>query len=329
MRAKGIRISPAYAEDARKRLGSLGLLDNRLRIIRQGDHVVIPLTGYPETSFPGKRCVADFKEVAIRRNYRHFADVPEALRKHLPASFDIIGTKALLKIPDELCRYEREVGEAILLAHPSLDTVFSDSGVAGEFRTRRIHAIAGTGTTDTVVTEYGVRLRLDVARTFYSPRLASERRRVCSTLSPGERVLDMFAGVGPFSIAAARNASPGCVVALDINPYAVSYLKENAAANGVHNLEAHLRDAGTYSDGQFDRIIMNLPSGASGFLDHALSLLSDRGVIDYYELLDNHAASERVGFLGGVGISAGEIRRVKSYSPTQSIFHFALGRITS
>ena len=123
-------------------------------------------------------------------------------------------------------------------------------------------SIAGKGGTETALTEYGLTFGLDVARTFFSPRLATERRRVVSTIGRNERILDMFAGVGPFSISAAARAVDGFVTAYDINPYAVSYLMENASRNGVRNIAAHRRDSSELQfNREFDRVIMNLPRG--------------------------------------------------------------------
>lgn len=324
MRAKGIRISQGSAESCRKRLTELQILDRHLRPSREGRIVVFPVTAYPPADFDGERCEADFKESRPRRSYREVARVPDELRSHIPSSFDTIGKKALVKLPESLSHYGREVGEAILKTHPSLDAVFEDGGVEGEFRTRKVARLAGEGTTETVVTEFGIRLRLDVSKTFYSPRLATERRLVCSSIRPGELILDMFAGVGPFSIHAARRATAGHVVSLDINPYAVSYLKENAALNSISNIEAHLVDASAYTGGPFDRIIMNLPTGGRSFVGHALSLLSHEGTVEYYELMENDLLQNRIEEMQESGGQVLDSRKVKSYSPSQGIYHLTL-----
>ncbi len=329
MRALGIRVSPDSAEKERRLLSGLGLLERRLRTLRVEGWVVFPVTGYPQAGSAGEQCVADFEEALHRPGFREVVEIPAELRKSLPSSFDIVGTKALIKIPAELEEYGEALGSAILRANTSVDGVFADSGVAGEYRLRRLRPIAGTGATETEVTEYGIRLRLDVSRTFYSPRLAVERRRVCSTIVSGETVLDMFAGVGPFSIQAAKYAFPGRVVSIDINPYAVSYLKENAEINRTPNVEAHLRDASDFSGGPFDRVIMNLPSGGASFLGHAQSLLSEGGSIEYYELIEDAELQRRCTGLLSAGLAPGNIRKIKSYSPSQGIYHFTLRRLTS
>lgn len=327
MRAKGIRISQGSAESCRKRLLELGLLERSLRVSRDSGSIVFPVTAYPPADFEGERCEIEFQDARKRISYREIARIPDEIRSQLPSSFDTIGSKALVKLPEALRPYGVEIGEAILMAHRSLDSVFEDRGVEGEFRTRAVTRLAGSGATETVVTEYGIRLRLDVSKTFYSPRLASERRLVCSSIGAGERVLDMFAGVGPFSIHAARRATRGHVVSLDINPYAISYLKENAAMNSVSNIEAHFVDASDFSSGSYDRIIMNLPAGGRGFIDHAFSLLSPGGIVDYYELMENDRLESRIAELRATGKEVIDPRTVKSYSPSQGIYHLSLRKL--
>lgn len=324
MRARGIRISPERAEGCRMRLQQLGLLDRTLRSVSLDGMIVFPVTAYPAKLEEGERCEADFPDSSSRRNYRDIVELPGDAMPLLPSSFDMIGTKALVKLPAELERYGEEIGRAILEAHGSLDSVFQDRGVAGEFRLRRLTLLAGKGGTETKLNEYGLRIALDVAKTFYSPRLASERRRIGTAVGPGERVLDMFAGVGPFALHAARSASSGHVVAIDINPYAVSYMRENAASNSAGNMEVHLKDAAEYTGGPFDRIIMNLPAGGAGFVGRALAMLADGGTVDYYELIEDRDLEKRILSLEAEGGRVESHRKVKSYSPVQGIYHFTI-----
>src|SRR5690606_21028139 len=85
----------------------------------------------------------------------------------------------------------------------------------GEFRVAGMELVAGTRTT-TVCSEYGFSYRLDIARSFYSSRLASERRRVWMQVEKGERVLVPFSGVGPYAIPPAKRGA--WVTAIEKNP---------------------------------------------------------------------------------------------------------------
>lgn len=319
MRSKAISVSPLEAERVRKRLSSEGLLLNA-RAIRGDEGVMFAVRDYPEWAPQHQRTEADFR-MEVSGDYRKRLHAGEDILPLLPSSFDIVGTKCIIKIPAALEYMEESIGEAIMETHPSLDTVFADQGVSGPFRIRMVRKIAGTGGTETEVREYGMRFRTDVARTFYSPRLAEERRRIAGT-AHGETVLDMFSGVGPFTVAMAKR---GCeVVALDINPYAVSYAKENAALNGVR-AEAHLADASAYGGRRFSRIIMNLPLSSSLYLGKAVELLEMEGTIDYYEQMQDSALHARIWDIQRRhGLRVVEHRRVKGYSARSSIYYLRL-----
>jgi len=140
--------------------------------------------------------------------------------------------------------------------------------------------------TETVHREYGHEFALDLATVYFSPRLATERHRVVQTVEAGEQVVDMFAGVGPYAIPmAARGAE---VVACDLNPDAVAYLRENARRNGVADrataIEGDVRELPeTYADWA-DHLVMNLPHSADEFLDTAVALAGKDCLLHYYDI---------------------------------------------
>jgi len=224
---------------------------------------------------------------------------------------DLVGGIAVLLDP--------RGGDADLLlrSRPSIHTVLAPEGpVEGEFRTRRFTVLAGKPTTKTRYTEYGLRFDIDLSVAYFSPRLSGERQRVLSLMEAGERVLDMFAGVGPFAITLAARA--GIAYAADINPGAVGLMLENLALNKVKNVLPVLADAGRLAGvlpRGFDRVVMNLPFGAVGFLDTALALCRAGGTIHLYAMVGEVGALAQVIREKGCGI-LGE-RVVHSYSPTE------------
>ncbi len=331
MYTRGIRVSLSEAEKARRELIRTGAIDSRLLLLKDEKGVVIPVTDFPPSREGWEQCFAVFREKRqVKGGYRELLG-PGAWTDSLPASFDVLGTKALIRLQPELSDRHHEIGDAILKANRSLDSVFRDDGVHGEYRIRKLTLIAGSGGTETSVSEYGLKFRLDVAKTFYSPRLAVERKRVASAIAPGERILDMFAGVGPFSISAARADVNGTVTAFDINPYALSYLKENAELNRIANIECHLRDSMTVEpDVPFDRILMNLPQDGERFIGKALSMLRKEGFIHYYERAENAGIAERASSLEHSidRLRVVDVRKVKSYSPAEGIYHLLLTKMS-
>jgi len=314
MYSKGIKVPALNAEEARRGLLSKGLFDIRFRIGRLENSVVIPVLEFAEVTGPHEFCYFDFEErVGCKTGRQNSA----------PSSFDIIGTKALVKCRNMNEDEKREVADAIISSNSYVDSVFEDAGVSGPFRIRRVRLLAGKGGTETEHREHGMRFRLDISRTFFSPRLSQERKRIALSVRKGERVLDMFAGVGPFSLLCSKANEDVRIVALDLNPFAVSYMRENARMNRA-DIRSLYMDAAEFNEGAFDRIIMNLPAEGGNYLDHALELLGDKGRIDFYALAGKGDVGGLSSWMEGRGLSVMECREVKGYSPDSGIYHFTL-----
>nr|CCE70135.1 TPA: Methyltransferase [Pyrococcus abyssi GE5] len=278
MMTLAVKVPLKEGEIVRRRLIELGALDNTYKIKREGNFLLIPVK-FPVKGF--EVVEAELEQVSRRPNsYREIVNVPQELRRFLPTSFDIIGNIAIIEIPEELKGYAKEIGRAIVEVHKNVKAVYmKGSKIEGEYRTRELIHIAGENITETIHRENGIRLKLDVAKVYFSPRLATERMRVFKMAQEGEVVFDMFAGVGPFSILLAKKAE--LVFACDINPWAIKYLEENIKLNKVNNVVPILGDSREI-EVKADRIIMNLPKYAHEFLEHAISCINDGGVIHYY-----------------------------------------------
>jgi tRNA (guanine37-N1)-methyltransferase len=215
--------------------------------------------------------------------------LPSHLLPSLPKSMDVIGAVAIVEIPPELEEVKRLVGEAVLKVNRNVHTVLAKVGpVTGETRVRGYETIAGKEDTETSYKEFGCTYILDPRKVYFSPRLSQERMRVAQGVRNGEAVLDMFAGVGPFSILIARTRRNVTVYAADINPDAVTYLTRNIVLNKAENsVIPLLGDAREIVErslkGRVDRTIMNLPDRASEYLPTAcLALRPEGGVIHHY-----------------------------------------------
>ncbi|MFH0861009.1 MAG: class I SAM-dependent methyltransferase family protein [Candidatus Altiarchaeota archaeon] len=202
----------------------------------------------------------------------------------VPRAFDIIGDIAVLDLPDELSGKRKLIGEALLETFTNIKVVVNKkSNVETEYRIKDVEAIAGEDRTVTVHKEYGCSYKLDISRAYFSPRLGTERMRVAEQVNEGERVLVMFAGIGPYAILIAKKRKPSEVVAVEINPDAVRYMRENVKLNKVNVtiVEGDAREE-VPKLGEFDRIIMPLPKDAQDFLDVAVPAAKDGGIIHFY-----------------------------------------------
>ncbi|WNY29415.1 hypothetical protein MmiEs2_16440 [Methanimicrococcus stummii] len=221
-----------------------------------------------------------------------------------------------------------EIAAAILKAHSAVKTVLLSKGpISGEFRTRDLEFIAGVSKTATVHKEYGCKYKVDLGRAYFTPRLSTERRRIADQIRDGDVVIDMFAGVGPYSILISKSAKPAQIIANDKNDAAVELLKENIALNKIENITALNEDALFLSQeyaSAGDHIIMNLPHNAYDFLDTAVTICKNGGVIHYYamtsddDLFDGSIELIRIAAeKQGRNIEVLEKRNVRSYAPHQ------------
>lgn len=253
--------------------------------------------------------------------------------EELKKSFDIIGDVVILEIPEDLETHKKEIGQAALQFTKRKTVYMKKSAVKGVTRVRELELLAGEDNPITIHKEHGTRLKLDVKNVYFSPRLATERKRVQEATKDGEEILDMFAGIGPFPIVIAHEKNVN-ITAVDINEHAINYLNENIKLNklkGNAHITAICGDTNEVAenelkDKKFDRLIMNLPGLAPEFLDLAVSLCKDGGVIHYYEFSD--------GFSQGIGraqiacekqnkeVEIINTRKVKSSSP--GMWHVAI-----
>jgi len=208
-------------------------------------------------------------------------------------SYEVVGDIAVLTeaVPAE---EEEHVADALMSLHRNIKAVAKRiSAVEGVYRTRRLAVLAGENRTETTHTENECRFKLDLERVYFNPRLGGERNRVAAQAAAqcnenAEEIIDMFAGVGPFAVQIAKRAPQSHVTAIDINPDAIRYLKENMGLNHVQNVDAvvgDIRELHTQFRNTADRIIMNLPKSAYLFLREAVSMLKPSGgIIHFYDL---------------------------------------------
>jgi tRNA (guanine37-N1)-methyltransferase len=247
----------------------------------------------------------------------------------LRTSFDTIGDIVILEIPDNLQDKKFIIGDAALKFTKRKSIYMKKSAIKGTTRVRDLEFLAGIDDSVTIHKEHGSRLKLDVREVYFSPRLATERKRVMESVKNGEKILDMFCGIGPFPIVIAKNKDVE-ITAVDINESAIKYLDENIRLNklmgSIKTYCGDVREVSKAFNLKFDRIIMNLPGLAYTFLDVAVNLIEDNGIINYYEFSDSYEQGKK-----RLKDAANEVdkkveiincRKVKSTSPGE--WHIAI-----
>jgi tRNA (guanine37-N1)-methyltransferase len=331
MKSLCIVVPKKKAEPVRQRLMTKGILRKDIQIRSDSRNVYLPVSQRIDLGYPVETRDFDEAEEQIK-DYRVLVALPDELRDYLPSSYDVLGSIAIVKLADEVLPFSSEIGKAIIATQNAIRTVCSDVGVADEFRTRRVEVVAGERDFETVHKEYGLVFKLDISKVFFSPRLATEREIVASQVSSGEVVIDMFAGIGPFSIMIAKTRSPGVVYAIDSNPDAIRYMEENIALNKVSSVRPVFGDARekVAELDKADRIIMNLPHSAHEFMLEAVRALKPGGTIHYYEIAEESALEARMDDIRTLAVKEDRVmkqlarRKVKSYSPSLNFYAFDL-----
>jgi tRNA (guanine37-N1)-methyltransferase len=207
---------------------------------------------------------------------------PEELPR-VYGSFDIVGDIAIIRLSSGSQKNAKKVADAVMRVHGNVKTVLAQtSAVGGEFRLRHLTYVAGENRTSTLHRESGCVFSVDLDNCYFSPRLSHERARAASLVKPGETVVNMFAGVGCFSIMIAKHVNSARVFSIDVNPAAVNLMQENIKLNRVYGrVIPLLGDAKTTVErqlkGQADRVLMPLPEKALEYLPAAVSALKPLG----------------------------------------------------
>jgi tRNA wybutosine-synthesizing protein 2 len=252
-------------------LAAAGLYDDTRSIQPHGEGVAIPVTDAPDghetvrVDLPARN--RDLRELLANRGWS------DADLDRLPTSWAVVGSCLLVQgddFPDPAA-----VGDALLELHGEADTVLVSHGIAGNRREPDVEVIAGTGDTEVIHTEHGTKYALDLTRVMFSPGNQAERARMGEVVAADERVFDMFAGIGYFTLPMARAGAD--VTAAEINPEAYRYLVENAVLNGVQDKLSAFRADCRDVDVLADRVVMGYYD-APDYLDTALAAL-DSGVV--------------------------------------------------
>lgn len=180
---------------------------------------------------------SDFKYEKVCLNYDNWsahtiinAVLPEENRF---SGFSIIGRIFHLNLKNELLPYKEVIAEVLLDKFKNCNTVVNkNKTISNEFRNFEMEVLAGDKNLKVIVKENNVQFELDLGKVYWNPRLCTEHERIINKLTEKDILYDVFCGIGPFAIPAAKK---GCtVLANDLNPDCISYLTSNIKLNKVN-----------------------------------------------------------------------------------------------
>ncbi len=247
-------------------------------------------------------------------------DITEDEKKLLPSGWQILGDVIIVSLRSGLESRKELIGKALLSIYPRCSTVLLDHGINGRMRQPQREIIAG-GKTETVHRENGCLFKLDAMKIMYSQGNLAERKRM-SRLGKGEVVVDMFAGIGYFSIPMAVHSKPEKIFAIEINPVAYGYLRENIRLNHVEDIiEPVEGDCAFVTPSEIaDRVIVGYLD-AYEYLPQGIRALLPGGILHFHEAVPEEIERRPVDRIIEAAEKEGRraeiigMRRIKKYAP--------------
>lgn len=364
---KALVVPKEQAEAVRLRLLEQGCLDTKRKLSNKGTHLEIPITGAVPPEFGSYPVVwpDDAKyyepELTLRDLMReHLDDDKLAL---LPGGWQMIGDIVVISLHRDLYPERKQVGDAMFKLYPNCKSVYLDEGISGKLRRpRRELVVARDGVNDPAITvhnENGCRFRLDVTKVMFSKGNLQERMRMGrpgegvgvdvgevegevesgvegEVEVVGEVVVDMFAGIGYFTIPLAVHSHPDKIIAIEINPESHHYLVENIRLNCVEGIvDPILGDCAEMTPVlSADRVIMGYVGNTSHYLEYGIKALRSGGILHYHDTVPVHLVPSRpTGQIRDEACKQGrqaeilDWHRIKKYSP--GVWHVVVdARIT-
>lgn len=243
--------------------------------------------------------------------------------KDLPASYQMIGDIIILNLKPSINKYKQRIADYLLKKLTYVKTVCEKIGqIEGEYREPQIRKIAGNGT-ETIHHEHGCKFLLDVTKVMWAKGNINERKRIGTLVTQGEVVLDMFAGIGYFSVPMAVLSKPKVIYSIEKNPVAYDYLVKNIELNGVKWLIKPIKGDSKIEALKLekaDRIIMGYLPEPYEFLDTAFKSIKDKAWIHYEGISgdDTKKIEERITKKGkehGFKVKIDSVTFVKKYRP--------------
>ena len=326
-----LAVSRARADAALTALLRARLLDGSRRSTKDEREVLLPVLVGSELARIAAEHDARVVEATLparepRRTPHEevLALLPDALRPLAPDKWEKLGDVVVLRLPEPSRPHARALAPAYAEALGARCVVLDPTGVEGELREMRGELLLGDDPVTTHV-ENGVRYRLDASRIMFSSGNVHERKRASQLRAPGETVVDMFAGIGYFTLPVAMRSGAARVVALEKNPLSYRFLQENAALNAVaHVVEPWLGDNREFPhEGIADRVLMGYFPGTAAFLPKAFRLLKpEGGRIHYHDTAHERTWKDELtrallAAARGCGrvVAVEEARVVKTHSP--------------
>jgi len=256
----------------------------------------------------------------------------------LPRGFQSLGKVIILKLHPDLIKHKVIIAQKSMDLLPSMESAYLNKGIIkGSFRTpENIEYVAGREDPIVIHKEHGVSYKFDFTKIMFSQGNLAERKHLATLVKDGEVIVDMFAGIGYFSLPIAKISNPKQIYSIEINPYSFKFLVENIKLNQLEdkitpiNGDCKEEVLKLSNNGiKADRVIMGVFPAPKAYIKEALTLHKETGTFYHYEgVIDNDNYSdlyqefEKIVKENQLGSELIDKRIVKSYGPR--LYHVVL-----
>ena len=221
--------------------------------------------------------------------------------------YQAIGDICLIRVKDI------KTAERILREHPKFKSVYYQGKIRGKYRLPKIDWLAGEKKTEVLHKENNCIFKLDIKKVMFSKGNQEEKRRMLEKVKPGEVGVDMFAGIGYWTIPIAKFSDPKTVYAIELNPKSHNFLRENIRINKVTDKVIALKGDCKHwckSLGKVaDKVIMGYFDSVD-FLPSALNVLKKAGIIYFHFVAKEDGIKIKL-----EGLKVKKLRQVKQIAP--------------
>lgn len=212
--------------------------------------------------------------------------IPHKFIIKLPDKWEKVGNILTIKLLYDLENYEGVIGKKYAEVL-NCKTVLNDiGGITGELRKPNVKIIYGSKNTETIHKENKIRYKLDPQKIMFSSGNIDERIRMSTISNNTETIVDLFAGIGYFTIPIAVGSKPKKIYAIEKNPVSYNYLCQNISLNNVIDIVEPIKgdNRKVAPENVADRVIMGYIGNTKKFLPTAIKCLkNDIGIIHFHE----------------------------------------------
>ncbi len=265
--------------------------------------------------------------------------LPEDLITKIPDKWEKIGDVVIIKLSSSLENYSQIIGEKYAEVL-NCKTILNDvGGIIGPFREPRIKIIFGPENTETVHKENNISFKLDPQKIMFSSGNMDERIRMSDISNGNETVVDLFAGIGYFTLPIAVFSRPIKIFSCEINPVSYNYLCENIVLNKVTDIvEPLIGDCREFAPKNVaDRVLLGYIGGTKRYLSTAFDCLKEGfGVIHYHDKYSDSKIPDKpikevesIAKKCNCSVRLLSYRKVKSYAPGVGhyVFDIKIGKL--